>query len=113
MDGNTKALDLYQKEQDEAAEEEIALEKAQEQFSDDLFEAYFDNNETVIDQVDSQILEEGGMLGIFRKAKLKLDANASARIKAYERVVLDICVQISKRATDVDKLKKYRKAYNL
>ena len=50
-DGNLAALNAYQREMDLLDDMDTALEIAQGELSDDLFEAYYKSNQDVIDEV--------------------------------------------------------------
>ena len=51
-DGNTAALNAYQREQDVLDDQDNALLAAQQELSNDLFDGYFEGNMACVDWID-------------------------------------------------------------
>ena len=57
MDGNTAALNAYQREQDALDDQDNALLAAQQELSNDLFDGYFEGNMACVDSVEDFLFD--------------------------------------------------------
>jgi hypothetical protein len=92
-DGNTEALNQYQREQDSLDDQDEALRAAQQELSNDLFDDYFEGNGACADWIDELILDEedtaNNLLNKLRAQYMKpLAANMRT---AYSTIIIDVC----------------------
>jgi hypothetical protein len=92
-DGNTAALNQYQREQDSLDDQDEALRVAQQELSNDLFDGYFEGNGACSDWIDELILDEedtaNNLLNKLRAQYMKPPA-ANMRT-AYSIIIIDVC----------------------
>ena len=92
MDGNTAALNQYQREQDALDDQDEALRAAQQELSNDLFDGYFEGNSACVDWIDEVILDDedtaNNLLDKMRAQYLKPLAGLRA---AYSLIIIDVC----------------------
>lgn len=112
IDGNTTALNQHQREIDDASDAELALERAKQEFSNDLFDGYFTRNYAVIDEVEGLACEEDALNHLLKKLR---DAypSASGVTCAYRDFIASVCDEIADRAGDIYTLDNHRKSYGL
>jgi len=91
-DGNTTALNQYQREQDALEDQDEALRVAQQELSNDLFDGYFEGNSACVDWIDEVILDDedtaNNLLDKMRAQYLKPLAGLRA---AYSLIIIDVC----------------------
>jgi hypothetical protein len=91
-DGNTTALNQYQREQDALEDQDEALRVAQQELSNDLFDGYFEGKSACVDWIDEVILDDedtaNNLLDKMRAQYLKPLAGLRA---AYSLIIIDVC----------------------
>ena len=92
-DGNTAALNQYQREQDSLDDQDEALRVAQQELSNDLFDGYFEGNGACVDWIDEVILDDedtaNNLLDKMRAQYLK--PLAADMRTAYSIIIIDVC----------------------
>lgn len=111
-DGNLAALRAYEREQDALDAADMALDEARQEFSNDLFDAYFGKNYAVIDEVEELAAEEDAINNLLKKLR---DAypSASGVTCAYRDFIAAICDEIAERAEDFAAVDNHRRDYGL
>lgn len=112
IDGNTSALNQHQREIDDDSGSELALEKARQEFSNDLFDGYFEKNYAVIDDVEERIAEEDALNILLRRLR-DAHPSASAVTCAYKDFISSACDEIAARPGSLKELEAHRRDYGL
>ena len=98
-DGNTAALNAYQREQDVLDDQDNALLAAQQELSNDLFDGYFEGNMACVDWIDEVILDDEDTANNLLKAlREKLMKPPSTLRDVYKAIIANICDEL---ATDL------------
>ena len=89
-------------------EEDEALESAQTELANDLFDAYMaGDNDYVINEVDEYLIEDEDFFKMLRskyEPKSWVKDRGAAMHKAYIDYIAEVCNKISKQYDDFDKL---------
>jgi uncharacterized hydantoinase/oxoprolinase family protein len=109
-DGNTAALNRYQREQDAIAQGEEALERMRQEMADSLFDAYLEGVENVVDEVEDTLTDEkvmANLIGKLQNAMIKecqrpRMGRGSEVYSTYEALLSEICMDIAKRNSTPD-----------
>ena len=109
-DGNTAALNQYQREQDSLDDQDEALRVAQQELSNDLFDGYFEGNGACADWIDEVILDDedtaNNLLDKMRAQYLKpLAANMRT---AYSIIIIDVCDSLAAQQKTHEDIEKER-----
>lgn len=112
IDGNTTALNQHQREIDDASGAELALEKAKQEFSNDLFDGYFTRNYAVIDEVEELASEEGAINNLLKQLRYGYPREGLVFL-SYRDFIAEVCDEISERADDIIAVDDHRRAYGL
>ena len=109
-DGNTAALNQYQREQDSLDDQDEALRVAQQELSNDLFDGYFEGNSACVDWIDEVILDDedtaNNLLDKMRAQYLKpLAANMRT---AYSIIIIDVCDYLAAQQKTLEDIEKER-----
>lgn len=118
IDGNTAALNRYQREQDAIADGEAHLERLQQELADEMFDAYVTGNSNVIDEVDDALASDEGMITRMRKAmtkecQLPVMGRGGYLYGTYWKLLDSACLGIAKRCSTPDEFDKFRSEYGL
>lgn len=89
---------------DEAAELEDLIEAMQAQLSDDLFEAYFDENDDVVTEIDFVLAEPS----FFKALRENFTADGVALRSAFRKQVALACDATAKGFDTVQEIEKFR-----
>lgn len=89
---------------DEAAEMESRIEAMQAQLSDDLFEAYFDENDDVVTEIDFVLCEPS----FFKALRDNFTADGVALRSAFRKQVALACDAVAKNFDTVQRIEKFR-----
>lgn len=102
----------HQRKIDDASDAELALEKARQEFSNDLFDAYFEKNYAVIDEVEGLVAEEDAINNLLKKLR---DAypSASGVTCAYRDCISSACDEIAGRPGSLKELEYHRRNYDV
>lgn len=104
-DGNLAALDAYLREQDELDQQDAAIEEAQEELSHNLFNAYFDDNQDVVNEVEDSLLHTDDIIDAMLDAlRSNFTENGAALRTAYMKHVSDACTAIAQRFEDMGRI---------
>lgn len=106
IDGNLAALRAYEREQDALDAADMALDEARQEFSNDLFDAYFGKNYAAIDEVDDSLTDTDTMDNLLKKLRDNWTTDGMEFRTAYMKVVAETCDQIAKGADDVDEFRR-------
>ena len=108
-DGNTAALNAYQREQDVLDDQDNALLAAQQELSNDLFDGYFEGNGACVDWIDETILDEedtaNNLLNKLRAQYLKPPADMRAE---YSLIIIDVCDTLAAQQKTHEDIEKER-----
>lgn len=100
-DGNLAALAAYEREQDALAAADEALEQAQADLSDGLFEAYFNGKEHAVLEVNDQLTEEK-----YTDRLIELNREYFNRPieyhDQYRELIIEICDSIANGYNDIE-----------
>ena len=113
IDGNTHALNEYQKQVDEASASEIELEEDQLDLSNDVFEGYFNHNYAVIDEVESRLADEDMVNVLMKSLRDSLSIEGKDIRSQYVKVVSDVCDELAKEKKDLASIEKFREEYDV
>ena len=111
-DGNLAALRQYEREQDALYEADEAFEELLGELSDELFEAYFEGNTGVVDEVNDAFTLtefEGELEEICREyfnRPMKMHDE-------YREFIGRVCDAIAKRCDDLYDVEGYRREFKL
>lgn len=94
---------------DEAAELEDLIEAMQSQLSDDLFEAYFDENDDVVTEIDFVLSEPS----FFKALRENFTADGVALRSAFRKQVALACDAVAKGQTTIESIKRYYRENNI
>lgn len=121
-DGNLAALRQYEREQDALDAQDIALENAQRELADALYDAYLTNNEQVIDEVNEILTEDeyrqAKMLTKLREA-MSVEATRPAMgrgcevYSAYMNLIDLCCMDIAERSESIEDIEKAVRFYGV
>ena len=92
MDGNTAALNAYQREQDTLDDQDNALLAAQQELSNDLFDGYFEGNGACVDSVEDFLFDNIDVMNNLLKKMREsfMGRPADPRI-AYKSAIGEVC----------------------
>jgi hypothetical protein len=107
-DGNTAALNRHQREQDQLAAQDQQLEEATEKLADDLFNAYFDDNEDVITEIDFILADRD----FFKAMRDNFTQDGCALRTAFRRQVALACESMAS-GRDMDSIERMYREYKL
>lgn len=121
IDGNTAALNAYQREQDAIADGEIHLERLQQELADDMFDAYVTGNHSVIDEVNDGLLEMQTMDNMIDQLRYAMAVECQRPVMgrgceiydAYMKIISSVCEDIAKKCTTPDEFDKFRREYGI
>lgn len=114
IDGNTAAINRHLREQDQLAAQDQQLEEATEKLADDLFEAYFDDNQDVVDEVfDSIVNTDDWITPMLDGLRQNFTSDGYALRSCYRQYIAKACESIAERCDDMDKIESYYRAFKL
>ena len=100
-DGNLAALAAYERKQDELAAADEALEQAQAELSDGLFEAYFNGKGNAVLEVNDQLTEEQYLDRLIELIREYFNRPIEYHDQ-YRELIIEVCDSIAARYEDVD-----------
>lgn len=112
IDGNTSSLNQHQREIDEASDAELELERANKEFSNDLFDGYFTRNYAVIDEVEELASEEGAINSLLKQLRYGYPREGFVFL-SYRDFIAEVCDEIAARADDIVAVGMHRRGYGL
>lgn len=110
-DGNLYALKQYEKEQDQYDVEDIALETAQEDLENDLFDGYMLKNGYVVDWVDEQIADQPEELLRLLRENFTFDGQAIRTV--YMKYIGKVCQRLAESMDSLEEIEKLYKDADL
>lgn len=99
-----------------ACEADDALEAAQLEFSNDLFDAYMNGNDHVINEVDDYLIDDEDFFKMLRdnyEPKSWVQDRGAKMHKAYMQFIGEVCDKIAKGYDSHDKLEQASIAFKL
>lgn len=114
IDGNTAAINRKLREEDNLAAQEQQLEEAVEKLADDLFEAYFDDNSAVVDEVfDSIVNTDDIVTPLLDDLRANFTQDGYAMRTVYRKRIAQACEAIAGRCQDMEKVERYYREFGL
>ena len=116
IDGNTAALNAYQKEQDALEAADLHLEAAQVETANDLFDGYFTKNYSVIDEVNDALLDTDTADNLINKLREAGTVECERPVMgrgcevwpAYRNLIDAVCLEIAQRYETIGELERFR-----
>lgn len=100
-DGNLAALRAYEREQDELYEADMALERAQNELADDLFDAYITGDQDVIDEVDDYLASypwtKRVRAAMVKECELPVMGRGGFMYKLGQQAISEACEYVAKQ----------------
>ena len=100
-DGNLAALAAYEREQDALAAADEALEQAQTDLSEGLFDAYFNGKENAVLEVNDQLTEEKHLDRLIELNREYFNRPIEYHDQ-YRELIIEICDSIAARHDSID-----------
>ena len=111
-DGNLAALDAYLREQDELDQAEAALHAAQNELADGLFEAYFNGNTHVVDEINDMLTEEEYTYRLIELNREYFNRPIEYHDQ-YRELIIEVCNKIADRYETIDDVETASAAFRL
>ena len=109
-DGNTAALNQYQREQDSLDDQDEALRVAQQELSNDLFDGYFEGNGACADWINEVILDdEDTANNLLEKMRAQYLKPLAADMRtAYSLIIIAVCDYLAAQQKTHEDIEKER-----